>query len=168
MMVLFFLAKDYRKMGYWESPLYRISRVFNEGDPTRIENWKSSISVIQENYLMGTGVGDEIDELQKKRNPETYVYQEKLNTHNQFLAEFVRTGIIGIILLIYMLIYMFRKSYKNPISIMFVIFMTVCFFTENIIDRQRGIVFFLLISELLFLETKYKSNTFAKNFSRLT
>jgi len=150
---LAYLFKDrYYNVGYWESPTYRVLRVFKEGDPSRIVNWKSSIEVFRENLFFGTGTGDDIDELQKKRDKSHYVYKDKLNQHNQFLAEGTRLGLLGLVVFCFMLIFVALGIKDKHLGIVFIVLIILGFLTENILDRQKGIVFFLFFSLLLNLK----------------
>ncbi|MEJ2596390.1 MAG: hypothetical protein P8100_14975 [bacterium] len=68
------------------------------------------------------------------------------NFHNQYLETLVGTGIPGLIflLLIILDIFLYRKG--KLLFPLYVYFITVFFFfTESVLDRQAGIVFFCLI-----------------------
>ena len=68
------------------------------------------------------------------------------NFHNQYLETLVGTGIPGLILLLLIIldIFLFRKG--KLLFPLYVYFITVFFFfTESVLDRQAGIVFFCLI-----------------------
>lgn len=143
------LKEGYHKKGYWESPRYRILRVFKEGDPSRMENWKSSYEVIRENFFFGTGIGDDISELQRKRNPDHYLYINKLNQHNQYLAEFTRNGLLGFIILLGLLFTLVMIKGNTHFVRIFFLLVSIGFLTENTIDRQKGVMFFLLTTAIL-------------------
>ena len=76
------------------------------------------------------------------------------NTHNQYLNELLRGGIVGFLLLLTPQIVLLYYSFKtgNTSSILFMI-SVICFcFVENILDRQLGVylyAIFLSFSNIL-------------------
>ncbi len=77
-----------------------------------------------------------------------YYAQEKLNTHNQFLATYLNSGIIGLFGLIIFFIgqfYIHRKNFfKTALFLAIFLFLLV----ENVFFRQLGIYFFGIILAL--------------------
>jgi hypothetical protein len=68
------------------------------------------------------------------------------NFHNQFMETLVRTGIPGIILLIVMLFIMLLYDREELIVPKRYIWIVIgFFFTESLLERQAGIVFFSMI-----------------------
>ena len=64
------------------------------------------------------------------------------NFHNQYLQVMSELGIIGLTLLILILLYAFRRALFFKWFLPFVILSTILFFTESVLWRQRGILFF--------------------------
>lgn len=83
----------------------------------RTKIWKNSIFVFQESSLFGHGLYLSQDKLMKqylKTNfRRGYIYN--LNTHNQYLQTLLDTGLIGLILLIFMLVFPVRDIRNTPI-----------------------------------------------------
>jgi len=73
----------------------------------RILIWQSSIQVIKKNFLFGVGTGDVKDllVLEYEKKEITSAYEQKLNTHNQYLQTFVAVGFIGFLVLILTLLF---------------------------------------------------------------
>jgi hypothetical protein len=42
-------------------------------------------------------------------------------------------------------------KYQNPLHLYFLVFMSICFFTENYLDRQAGVTFFALMQTLFWM-----------------
>ena len=64
------------------------------------------------------------------------------NTHNQFLSAWLSAGIFGIISLISMAVYNLKNAIKNAdfihIALLSILFVTMM--TENILERQNGVL----------------------------
>ena len=86
----------------------------------------------------------------KKRNM-VVSYREQFNTHNQYLSILIKFGIVGLIAFLLALGYFYYLALKNEnfVYLSFLIFITLGFFTENIIDANKGIFFFAFFNTLL-------------------
>lgn len=122
-------------------------------DLSRLEIWKSVPNVFNgSEWLFGVGVGDIKEKLKDayRLTNALYAYNEELNTHNQFLQTFVGIGLIGFIVLIFILgysSYLALKS-KDMILISFIIIVSMNFMFEAVLERVFGVlylVFFLII-----------------------
>lgn len=116
------------------------------------------ITAENKNYLLGTGLHNSqqsLDDKYKEYNlyPGFYGY----NFHNQYLQVASELGLIGLFIMFYIFYLIFKESMvnKNYFLLSFIILIfTVCF-TESFLWRQRGMVFFITISLLLY-GRKYK------------
>jgi len=140
------------KVDYWETPKYRILRFFHEGDPSRKENWNISREIIRSNTFFGTGVGDFVNELQKRRNKEQYAYKNRLNSHNQYISILGKLGIFGSFIFLGILVFNFLLAFKyNSFLFMgFNMIFVLSFFTENILDRQWGYLLFCFFNYFIY------------------
>jgi len=70
-------------------------------DSVRIEIWKESVKMIQENPFFGIGISDFQNEFSKrtedKINFPEYIIPNALHPHNLFFAFYLQTGILGLI-----------------------------------------------------------------------
>lgn len=105
------------------------------------------------NYLLGAGLHNSqksLDDKYKKYNlyPGFYGY----NYHNQFLQVLAELGIVGLGIVLYIFILLFKESIqnKNYFLLSFTILLVSVCFTESFLWRQRGMVFFITISLLLY------------------
>ena len=96
----------------------------------------------------GVGTGDYQDALNKQYKLINFKkgISEELNNHNQYLAEFLKTGLLGGILFICLIVMLLFKIHKNQFyyPIILVFFVTGCFL-ESYLDRQHGVVIFAFL-----------------------
>jgi len=114
--------------------------------------WDCSLDLIKENWLVGVGAGNlqnQLNTCYKKFNTNAYI-EKDYNTHNEYFNILLSFGVIGLIIFLTLLItlgyYAFQK--QEALFFSFIILITLCFSTENILDRQAGIVFFAFFSTL--------------------
>ena len=102
-------------------------------------------------YVLGLGLGaskKEISRVHEKLNtPKVF---QTYNFHNQYLQVFAELGLVGLILLLMMLWIGLKKGATATLFLPFILISTFLFFSESVIWRQRGIMFFGLLYVLLF------------------
>lgn len=112
----------------------------------REQAWASSLSVIKENFLTGTGIGDLNDELAEHYIKFNYAEAsaKKINSHNQFLQVFASLGIIGFLIFLFNLATGFFLAITNRswFFLMFMILISFNFFFESMLQTQAGVVFY--------------------------
>jgi O-antigen ligase len=122
----------------------------------RLLQWRLGIEILNENndWLFGAGIGQKQQLLNKKYaqhniytgNPELgdtgYL---NYNFHNQYLETLVGSGIIGLILLLFIIFYIFVNQRRKLFFPFVVYLLLILFFIfESVLERQAGIVFFCL------------------------
>ncbi|GAA3588363.1 O-antigen ligase family protein [Flavivirga amylovorans] len=120
-----------------------------------------SVDLILDNFWIGVAPGDEKEELLRcyHRNNFRHGVERNFNSHNQYLTEFIYTGVFGFIGLIVLFLIIFRRgllegnNYLIAIGIIFFVFSL----TESALVRNKGIVFFVFFSCFLFHLKKEKS-----------
>ena len=119
----------------------------------RLEIWKESMEILQDNWLIGTGTGDVKDELMitYQKHQFHYALDKKLNAHNQFLQVWLTLGIVGLLLLIWSLaIPIYRLKFdKQPLFALFAVVIILNSMTESILEVQKGVLFFVFFYSLL-------------------
>jgi O-antigen ligase len=129
----------------------------------RLVKWQSALDVIRDNWLFGVGSGDVQDELNKQY--EAHDFQagitEQFNTHNQFLQTWVGTGLMGLAVFIATLIVSVAKAIrlKNHFFLLFMALFVICCLTESMLERQFGILFYVIFSSL-FYQRKTENSEF--------
>ncbi len=114
--------------------------------------YKCSFNLFKKEPLLGYGVGDSNNELIKSyKDVSSKLFYDKYNTHNQYLSFLLRVGLIGLIFILASFFFLFRKEIKNSNYLFLMVF---CFyllemFTENILERQDGVIFYSFFVALL-------------------
>lgn len=113
----------------------------------------SGFTVVKAHSLIGVGTGDYLDALLGEYNKLGFIAGKKMrfNTHNQYLEEYIKTGIFGFSIMIIMLFIMFKKSYKNQSFMFYCVFYVafVCLF-ESFLSRHHGTAFIAFFIPLFY------------------
>lgn len=94
--------------------------------------------------ILGHGIGDYRDKLIESYQKEPILFSEKYNTHNQYLSFLLSLGSIGLLLFLLKLTYNYRYAIKNNNHILITLLTLYCFImvSENILERENGVIFF--------------------------
>lgn len=129
----------------------------------RYERWQGALELIQQAPLFGYGTGDEIEMLKTQYIQKGLFisYLEDFNAHNQYLSFLLKNGIIGLAVFLLAFYYYGRLAFKNRdfMYISFLILLLIGFYTENILDANKGILFFALFNTLFGFEALKASNS---------
>lgn len=119
------------------------------GNDARLILWTASAEILHK-HPNGVGVGNLPTTMEAKllEYGQVNLAKEHLNPHNQFFHTAVETGWIGLLWLLGMLISMLWYGWKHKQGILILV---VCVFAfnslfESMLERQSGIVFWLLWS----------------------
>lgn len=120
----------------------------------RIHIWKSSLEIVSDNVFFGVGTGDINSELNKKfyQNDQEYLATKDTNSHNQILDYLIKYGFIGFTFISIAFSFYFKTAwkYEKSIYLMFLVLSCCCMMTENILNRQYGIVFFFFLNSMFY------------------
>ncbi len=124
----------------------------------RIVRWKAAWPLIQSSPLYGHGSGSEVA-LLKEAYYERKLYNSylnELNVHNEYLSMLIKTGVIGLLVLLYILFAGFKNAIRSRdvLFCSFLIIVSVVSFSENILDANKGIFFFAFFYSLFFIRNK--------------
>ena len=127
---------------------------FHNSVNVRYGIFRCSLEILEDNWLLGTSAGG----LQQNMNYcfnqfDTIVYETgNYNTHNQYLDLWLSLGIFGLlaIFLIYWIPFAHALRTSSDLYLVFIIFFSVCCFTENVLARQWGVEFFAFFNALFF------------------
>ncbi|MCD4680098.1 MAG: O-antigen ligase family protein [Bacteroidales bacterium] len=129
-----------------------------EGTGERILIWKSSIDIIKNNFLFGTGTGDVKDALLEMYSSKdiSTAHDLKLNAHNQYLQIFISLGVIGflVLILIFILPAIFALRSNNILYFLFIIIVSFNFLVESMLETQAGVIFYGFFNSYLFITQK--------------
>ena len=140
-----------------------LQKLVGEGDHRqtnpRVYLWDYASDLIAQKPLIGYGIGDATKELNlalkdcdalfwngEKNVP---IHAKKLNYHNQFLQTWAEVGILGFLLLAFLMIRPFFLKNQHPLFLIFVALTLIGFLTESMLERQAGVVLFAFMYPLL-------------------
>lgn len=127
--------------------------------------WYCATQIISNHFLFGVGA----DQAQKELNQcyESFEYksyedfsQITYNSHNQYFDQFLKFGFFGFLGFCFSFFYFIPKS--SNLYQVFIIIVAVSFLTENLLDRQMGVVFVSLLNSIFVI---FKFKTFEKSVS---
>lgn len=113
----------------------------------------SATSIFFKNPFFGVGTGDTRDKLYDayKRLGFKAGIKEKYNTHNQYMGEFIKTGLVGGVLFLLAQFFLFKKiSRSKPVFNTLVLFFILACFMESYLDRQHGVFVLTTILSLTY------------------
>jgi len=126
----------------------------NSGDPSghsltqRLEFWRAGIHTFKKNWAVGVGTGDIGITLDQSYHEINTKLQEgsRFRIHNQYFSFAVAFGIFGFLWIVWVLIYPIRKGYlANFIFFMFYVMALTSFLTEDTIESQAGVGYFIYL-----------------------
>jgi len=119
--------------------------------------WKCAIeSLSNDKVIFGYGTGDEVKILMPCY--EKYRIKYYLNPHNIYLSTMMRVGLIGLIPMLFSVLYGYWKNGKQRIFILFTTIIMIMGLTESLFDRSKGIVFFAFFSALFVTQSIKNTN----------
>jgi O-antigen ligase len=125
-----------------EQVRYRFIDELHQTLGERLILWSAGKEIILEHPVLGVGLGDTDDEVNKillrDKNDRLFNY----NLHNQYLDYWVTYGTVG--LLVFLLILLFPLRHRDILFRIFILVVGVSLLTEAMLVRQKGLVFFLL------------------------
>lgn len=133
--------------------IFETSKIINNKETSsgiRYILWNTSEKVIQKSNYLGYGIGDAQEVLSKQLAVDGYAVlsKENYNAHNQFLQIGLATGVVGICLYLFSLIYFIRMfiQRKNAEAIVFFLFFIFVFLFESVLERQNGIIIYSFVT----------------------
>lgn len=130
----------------WEFQNYRLNGdIHGHSLIQRFELWSAATSIIQKNWLFGTGTGDIPDafknELTERNSP---LKDTRMRSHNQFLSIFIAFGIFGFLWFLFALYYpvIAVNKGKDYFFLLFLIIISLSMLTEDTLEPQDGLTFF--------------------------
>ncbi len=136
---------------------------------SRITRWGVVLQLIHQSPVVGYGSGSEIPLLKDAffKNKLYDSYLNGLNSHNQYLSFWLKSGIGGLLIYLITLGYSFKIAFKtrDVVFITFMLLIAVVSLSENIFDVDKGTMFYgLLYSFLVF--SKQRIAAPAKEFKQ--
>lgn len=118
----------------------------------RLAKWECALAVIGEKFPFGTGVGCAQKELNKKYKELGFLvgYNKKFSTHNQFLHYLLESGVISLLIFLFLFFYGIIESLrqKNYFLYSIIVLLFVSSITDNVLIVNKGIVFYTFFISL--------------------
>jgi len=126
----------------------------------RWEYCKTAVAIIKNNFILGVGTGDLQDafNLQYNKYNSVLELQYRLRAHNQYLTYMVAFGVVGLSWFLFFLFYPIIKTklYKNYFYLAFFSIVLLSMITEDTLETQVGINFFVFFNTIFLLSLKNK------------
>lgn len=127
------------------------SVLVKDGTSIRRDVYNCSLNLLEYYWLTGAGA----ENVQNELNGCYYLSktyssgQINLNTHNEFLNQWLSWGISGLLLLLAFLFSVLYTTRQQPIGVAIWCVLFIQLFTENVLARQHGVFLVLLTFSLL-------------------
>jgi O-antigen ligase len=126
----------------------------------RYSIYKTSFFLIKNSPFIGYGIGDFNDQLKieyKKNN--SFLLSKEYNSHNQYLSFLLIGGIPLLFLYVIFLYYNINLSinHKNHLLIAVLSFYSIVMLSENILERENGVIFFSFLINFFALKNYTKN-----------
>lgn len=114
----------------------------------RYSIYETAIHLISDSPVIGYGIGDYNDLLIEayKEDGNDVLYEGKYNAHNQYLSLLLIGGVIAVFLFVVFLAFntIIAIRFDNQLLILTMIFYSIVMLTENILERESGVLYFSL------------------------
>jgi O-antigen ligase len=140
------LPGSFQRLNSLTSLPEQIDKTSTESTAVRVLIWKEALQLVRENFLWGTGAGDDNDALYAAYQQQglTGALSHKLNAHNQYLQTFIGLGVFGFLLLVLMTLgqMILAVIRKNFLLFVFSLLVMLNFLVESMLQTSAGVLFF--------------------------
>ena len=123
--------------------------------------YQSAQELIAESPLIGYGIGDYKDKLVNKyaEKGQSLLVEKGYNSHNQYFSLMIIGGVLLLLIFLCVLIFNFLYAirFDNQLFILLLIFYGIVMLTENILEREQGVVFFAFFFNFFTLKSLFVS-----------
>lgn len=117
-----------------------------ESTEPRLARWDAILELIKKSPVIGYGTGSEKKMLKEKYFEKgLYIsYLNEFNAHSEYLGILLRTGVVGLLLFLYILYFGFAVAIRNAdlVFLSFMLIITAVSVSENILELNKGIFFY--------------------------
>lgn len=127
--------------------------IYHNSTNLRVGILNCSFSLLKNNWLFGCGTGSAQKNLNACYQSSGYsdvLYKDQYDTHNQYLNVWLNTGVIGLAIFLLTIVIPMKKAYKANcfLYLAFLSLIALCCFTESLLERQNGVVFYAFFNSL--------------------
>lgn len=117
--------------------------------------WHTDITMLQHYWLTGVGPGRTLELLNQRyffNSLQRGFWVGYFDPHNQYLSDWLSFGLVGIVALVAVLLFQLVRAVRtaNNLYLYLLIILIITFFTETLLARQQGILFYSIFTALLF------------------
>jgi O-antigen ligase len=116
------------------------------GLAVRMVTWQSAAELIKDRPVLGYGLKGAGDELVKKYREKDFQIgiPERFNSHNQYMETALRSGLIGLVVLLLLLYFPLRTGIreKKLLLVLIVLHFMLVSMVEGILEYQQELVFY--------------------------
>jgi O-antigen ligase len=127
-----------------------------ESTSSRVAIWRSSVEMIKESPIFGYGTGDANAALMESYKRDAlmlrHVIERKYNAHNTFFQLWLMVGVLGPLILLFLLYILMYKQNFSYYSIAIVVIFFLNFLLESMLERHAGVMTFSFITCLLLIK----------------
>lgn len=137
---------------------YRLNQDIQESSlMQRLELWKASWKVVENNWLLGVGLGDQKAELDRQLEimQSPIAHKHNRGCHNQFLSYWLTGGVILVVYFLFLLAFPIVGMKQRPSFTVIILILTLfcSMLVEDTVDSQTGrMLYAILLPILLFNE----------------
>lgn len=126
----------------------------------RINLFECAGTIAINSPIIGYGVGDIQDLLYECIVAKNNTIKKSYNSHNQFFSYLLSLGIVGLVLILLSYGKIIQDSYRthNYMLILLVVYFFLNMMTENVLEREDGLLPFVFFLNLLFFSKNLKTN----------
>lgn len=132
----------------------------NESTSIRFHLWLLSLKTAKESFIFGYGTGSTWEVL-NQNCLQVYAFStcetlRNKNSHNQYLNFLVSNGIVFVLGFVLALAIGLKRAFRNRdiLLMLFLLFMSFNFLFESLLQRERGIVFFMAFVVMLSVSSR--------------
>jgi O-antigen ligase len=145
-----------KNLGWEYRQYYYNGDVSGQSFTQRLAYWSTGLEILKKNWLVGVGTGD-VDvafKQQYETNKSKLEEKWRLRTHNQYITLGIAFGVSGVVLLLTVLFYPVFFHYKKIgfIFSSFLLIAAISMLSEDTLETQAGITFFVFLYCLLWRE----------------
>lgn len=134
----------------------------NQRFDSRLDRWRSAFGLIEKAPVIGYGAGTELNLLHEDFYARRYYnsFVNHLNAHNQYLSFWLKSGIWGLLIYLATLAFGFKQALKSNdlLFFSFMLLIAVVSFAENLLDVDKGIIFYAFFFSFFFYSDQPKTN----------
>lgn len=129
----------------------------------RFEYWRTSLLLIKQHPVLGVGTGDlpgAFQQQYQKMNT-NLASQNRLRSHNQYLSIAVALGFTGLVWFMFVMFYpgLVTRNFNNYFYFIFWIIFMLSMLTEDTIESQEGVTFYVLFTAIMLLGRDKKESS---------